>query len=182
MNQIKEYMVNKELDMERIIKEYSGYLLKVVSNLCGGCLPQEDIDEILFDVFSILWENRKKLELEKDIKPYMASIAHHVAKRRMTKQHHFYVETDWEESEIQDERMEDLADMLDHRMQLQEIENILEDFEQEDYQIFTYFYYDSLRTKEIAEKLGISNMKVKTRLHRMRKKMKQKLKERGYSL
>ena len=43
------------------------------------------------------------------------------------------------------------------------------------------FYYNSKKVKEIAEVLGISKPKVKTTLHRVRKKLKSELKKGGYS-
>ena len=75
MNLIRDFIINDELDIEKIINEYSGYLLKVVSNICGTYLNREDIEEIILDVFCTLWKNKEKLDLEKDIKPYIASIA-----------------------------------------------------------------------------------------------------------
>ncbi len=182
MNLIKEFMVNDGLDMEKIINEYSAYLLKVVSNICGNFLPQEDKEEIIFDVFCTLWNNQKKLDLEKDIKPYMASIAHHLTKKRMTKISKYQVETELEEKEIEDFRIEDLSKLVDNHMTYHKIEEVMQELTEEDYNIFILFYYYSLKTKIIAEKLGISNMKVKTRLHRIRKKLKKELEERGYSI
>ena len=42
------------------------------------------------------------------------------------------------------------------------------------------FYYKSKKIKEISKELNISEAKVKITLHRLRKFVKKKLKERGY--
>ena len=182
MNLIKDFIVDNELDIEKIINDYSGYLLKVVSNICGNYLTQEDIDEIILDVFYILWKNKEKLDIEKNIKPYIASIAHNLTKKKMTKIRNYQGDIELEENEIQDFRLDDLSNLIDNHIKLKEIEKIFSELDNQDYIIFTLFYYNSLKTKEIAEKLGISNMKVKTRLHRIRKKIRKKLEERGYSI
>lgn len=182
MSLIKDFIINDELDIEKIVSEYSGYLLKVVSNICGTFLKQEDIEEIISDVFYVLWKNKQKLNLEKDIKPYIASIAHNLTKKKMTKVNKFQVETELEENAIEDFRLEDLSNIVDNHIKIGEVESILNELNKEDYNIFILFYYNSLKTKAIAEKLGISNMKVKTQLHRIRKKIKKKLEERGYSI
>ena len=53
--------------------------------------------------------------------------------------------------------------------------NALNELKYEEKQIFIMFYYNSNKIKEIAEMLGISKSKVKTTLHRVRKKLKSKL-------
>ena len=50
----------------------------------------------------------------------------------------------------------------------------------EEKQIFIMFYYKSKKIKEISKELNISEAKVKITLHRLRKFVKKKLKERGY--
>ena len=51
----------------------------------------------------------------------------------------------------------------------------------EDRDIFTCYYYNAKQMKEIAMKLNITERKVKSRLFRIRRKLKRKLEERGYS-
>ena len=57
---ISDFKANNEIDMERIINEYSNYLSVVIKNICGNFLSNEDIEEVLLDVFLALWKNRKK--------------------------------------------------------------------------------------------------------------------------
>ena len=52
---------------------------------------------------------------------------------------------------------------------------------EEDKNIFTYYYYKSKKIKEISIMMGISEIKVKSRLSRIRKKLKKELEKRGYS-
>ena len=48
-----------------------------------------------------------------------------------------------------------------------------------DIKIMNLFYYSSMSIKDIAKKLNISELNVKTRLHRIRKKIKKELNNGG---
>lgn len=179
-NKISSFKNGNELDIEKIINEYSNYLLKVIKNISGNYLSMEDIEEVILDVFLALWKNKDKLDEEKSIKPYIASIAHNLTKKKMTE-----ISEDIKLTEIEEnvrQPIDDWNEIIDNKLKIKELNNILGDLSDEDYQIFTLFYYFSNKSKEIAKKLDISDMKVKTKLHRIRNKIKKKLKERGYSV
>ena len=177
---ISELKINNEIDIEKIINEYSNYLYIVVKNICGTYLTNEDIEEILLDVFWVLWKNREKLDENRQIKPYISSIAHNLTKKKMTEVSKKQNVTLLEKNVNIDITNFDF--IIDDKLEKEELEYILNELSEEDYQIFTLFYYDSYKTKQIANKLNISNVNVKTKLCRIRKKIKKKLKERGYSI
>lgn len=177
---ISKFKTNSEIDMERIINEYSNYLSVVIKNICSNFLSNEDIEEILLDVFLALWKNREKLDEEKPIKPYISSIAHNLTKKKILENHKEDNISPLEENTIIDTTNFDL--IIDNKLKKEEVEYILKDLSKEDYEIFTLFYYNSYKVKKIANKLDISTVKVKTKLCRIRKKIKKKLKERGYSI
>ncbi len=177
---ISELKINNEIDIEKIINEYSNYLYIVVKNICGTFLTNEDIEEILLDVFLVLWKNREKLDESRLIKPYISSIAHNLTKKKMTEVSKKHSITLLEENVNID--ITDFDLIIDDKLEKEELEYVLNELSEEDYQIFTLFYYDSYKTKQIANKLNISNVNVKTKLCRIRKNIKKKLKERGYSI
>ena len=177
---ISKFKINDEIDIERIIDEYSNYLSVVIKNICGNILSDEDVEEILLDVFLALWKNREKLDKNKPIKPYISSIAHNLTKKKMTQIHKKNDISPLEENTIIEETNFDF--IIDNKFKKEEVDYILNELSEEDYQIFTLFYYNSYKVKQIANKLDISTVKVKTKLCRIRKKIKRKLKERGYSI
>ncbi len=177
---ISKYKINNEIDIERIINEYSNYLFKVVENICGNYLTNEDIEEVLTDVFLAIWKNKEKLDGEKLIKPYISSIAHNLTKKKMNELYKNKNDEPLDESIMIDTN--DFDFMMETNFKKQDLDYIINSLPKEDYQIFTLFYYYSNKTKQIANKLGISNVKVKTKLHRIRKHIRSKLKERGYSV
>ena len=60
------------------------------------------------------------------------------------------------------------------------IEEVLKE-DEENSKIFTMFYYQSKKVKEIAEDLKQTEFNIYKKIHRIRKKIKTKLEERGYS-
>ncbi len=85
--EIGNYKIDNEIDIEKIISEYSNYLRVVIKNICGNYLSEEDIEEVLLDTFLALWKNKNILNDYKPIKPYISSIAHNLTKKKMTQMH-----------------------------------------------------------------------------------------------
>ena len=177
-NKISNFKNENELNMEKIINEYSNYLFTVIKNISGEYMKQEDIEEIILDVFLALWKNKDKLEYDKNIKPYIASIAHHLTKKKLSTLNEKLKLTELDENIL----FNNWNELFERQVEMKELEKILECLSDEDYQIFTLFYYESNKTKEIAKKLGVSDTKIRIRLYRIRKILKKKLKERGYSI
>ena len=72
-NLIKQYMENDELNIEKIMENYTPYLYTILKNKKPN-IEDEDIEEIISDVFLVVWKNRKKLELEKDMSSYLVGV------------------------------------------------------------------------------------------------------------
>ena len=79
-NEIKRYIKNDELDLEKIIDEFSGYVYKIIKNM--AILSDEDMEEIISDTFFILWKNKEKLDKEKLLSSYIAGIARNLVKEK----------------------------------------------------------------------------------------------------
>ena len=60
-----------------------------------------------------------------------------------------------------------------------DIEQKIKGLKDIDIKIVNLFYYSSVSIKDIAKKLNISELNVKTRLHRIRKKIKKELNNGG---
>ena len=151
--QIKDYETNNEINLEEIIKEYSGYIKKIIENMSVQNLSKEDIEEITTDTFFIVWKNREKLDKEKLLSSYIAGIVRNLVKEKAREISINYDITDYENI---------LSD-------LKNIDMIYEQREQID------------RIKEISNILNISEFNVKSRLYRIRKKIKKELEKGGYS-
>lgn len=176
--EIKQYMNNNLLDLEKIIDEYSNYVRKVIESMTNS-ISTEDIEEIVSDTFLILWRNREKLEINRQISSYIAGITRNLVREKTRVFKIDYDISDYENN-IADLKQVDM--LCEEREITAIIKKTLLKMKEEDINIFNLYYYSARKIKEIANILDISEFKVKSRLHRIRKKIKIELEKEGYCL
>ena len=175
-NEIREYIKNDELDLEKIIDEFSGFVYKIIDNMAS--LSDEDIEEITSDTFFILWKNKEKLDEEKLLSSYIAGIARNLVKEK-TRIVKINVDISNYENILQD--CENIDMMCEQREKIAIIEKTVKSMKENDIFIFNCYYYSSMKMKEIADALNTSEFNVKTKLYRIRKKIKNDLTKGGYN-
>lgn len=169
---IYEYLKKDELNIELIMKEYTNYIYTIIKNSANS-MSLEDIEEIISDVFLSLWNNRDKLDIEKELSPYIAGITKNLIKKKYRNNKvHENIE-DYEEKLISLENIELYSEEEEQNEILIKELGLLKLEEQK---IFMMFYYEDKKVKEIAQTLEITQSKVKMKLHRIRKKLKENLK------
>lgn len=174
---IKEYIENDKLNIEKVMDEYTGYLYTVIKNK-NLQLIDEDIEEIVSDVFLAVWKNQSHLDINKDMSSYLSGIAKNVYCKKIRKLKNESDINDYENVLCDNENFEKkIEDKQKSNVIIEEINNM----KQEDKDIFVLYYYYSKTIKEIAKILAITEPKVKSRLFRIRKKLKKNLEKRGYS-
>ncbi len=175
---IKEYIFENNLDIEKIINDYAGYVYTIIKN-SGYSFNNEDIEEISSDVFLTIWKNKEKLDINKEITPYICGICKNlILKKYRNIQNNIedidefqnYLYDKFDVTHIQIEDNEKISILTNQLMKMKE----------EDKNIFLYYYYKSKGINEISTTLGISTVKVKSRLSRIRRKLKKELEKRGY--
>jgi len=177
-NKIKKYKKNNNLDLEKIIDEYSGYVYKIINSLAIQYLTDEDIEEIVSDTFFVLWKNRDKLDEEKLLSSYIAGIVKNLVKEK-TRVININVDISDYENIIQDYKKIDM--LCEQREKISMVESTLKQMKEEDISIFNLYYYSSMKINEISKILNLSEFNVKSRLYRIRKKIKKELIKGGYS-
>lgn len=175
---LKEYSKCNRLDIDKVVEDYYGYIYMIVKNTKSIGILEEDIEEIISDVFLALWKNSAHLREETKVKPYLAGITKNVLKNKYRKTKMDYPISDYEEQLITPHTLETISE---EREQNEMIRKSLSNLKQEEYQIFMAFYYENKKIKEIAQRLEISESKVKVILHRVRKQLRSQLKKGGYS-
>lgn len=172
---IEAFEKNGVLDIENVIKCYNAYIYKILSNTISN---EQDIEEILSDVFIILWKNYKRLDKQDKIKPYLIGITKNLIKKKYRE---YSIKIDdieiYEDTIVQNTNIEEL---VENKEKSRIISNTLNNMKELEKAVFIMFYYNQKKIKEIAKSLNISEAKVKIILHRGRKCIKKKLKERGY--
>lgn len=172
---IHNYIENNELDMEKVLKQYTPYVYKIICNK-NQFLSIEDIEEIASDVFLAIWKNQQILDLNRSMSAYLSGITKNLYNKKMRNlQNNLHID-DFENSLFSEEN-------LDIVLESSEKENailmFINNIKQEDKDIFTLYYYNSKSIKEISHILNISQGKVKSRLFRIRNKIKYFLIQRG---
>lgn len=173
---IEKYFIKDNFNMKKVLDDYYNYIGTIIKNFQN--IKQEDEEEIISDVFFIVWKNKDNLDRNLNLSPYIAGITKRVIykKYRQEKLSRLIYE-DFQEEIIDDFNIEGL---LEEKEMNDCIINNLKKIGEKEYLVFTKFYYEDKKVKDIAKELGISVSLVKTTLHRTRKKVKEILKIGGF--
>ena len=166
--EIKYYIKNNELDLEKIINEYSSYTATIIYNMSRNSLKDEDKEEIVSEVFFILWKNKDKLNINKYLSSYIAGITRNVVKEYLRKIKINFNISDYENSLYNYDKIDLLDDNVE---EISKIEEKLKNMKKIDKTIFLDFYYSFKSIKDIAKEQKISEFSVKQRLYRIRNKI-----------
>ena len=170
--EIKHYLKNNELDLEKIINEYSSYIATIINNMARDNLNNEDKEEIVSEVFFILWKNENKLDINKYLSSYIAGITRNVIKEYLRKIKVNFDISDYENSLYSYDEIYFLNNSIE---EISKIEKKLENMKEIDKKVFLDFYYSSKSIKDIANEQKISEFSVKQRLYRIRNKIRKEV-------
>lgn len=165
------------MELEKIVNQYTNYLYTTVTNMSYGNLSSEDIEEIISDVFFIFWKNKEKFDTSKKLNLYLAGIAKNLIKSKYRKIHISSNIEDYESLLIDNY---DISYNYEQIEKTRIIEDSLNCMQKEDKDMFVLYYYFSKSIKEIANELNCSEFKIKSKLFRIRKKIKTNLERGGY--
>ena len=174
---LKDYLKNGKVDIDKIIDDFYGYVYIIVKNGVSIAMTDEDIEEIVSDVFVAIWKNSINLLKTTEIKPYLIGIAKNVIRNKYRNTELNFSISDYEENLIDTCNIEKITE---ENEQNKVILDTLKTVKPKEYEIFIMFYYESKSVKEIAKVLNLSTSNVKTILHRVRKVIKRNLEDGGY--
>ena len=75
--------IQNNLNMEKIVEDYYNYISTIIRKSYN--FKVEDEDEMISDVFLIIWKNRDKLRRKEKFSPYIAGITKKVIYRKYNK-------------------------------------------------------------------------------------------------
>ena len=174
--ELENYIIDEELDLDRIVDDYTPYLRKVIQNMVNNNLSEEDKEEIIIDTFFILWKRYKENYYINSLSSYVAGIARNLAKEKL-KSYKYTFDIEPYENLIE------CSNLNSYFQEIEEIDEIykrIEGLKPIDTKIINMFYYSAKSVKDIAKELKISEVNVKTRLHRVRRKIRQEVKKGGF--
>ena len=169
--QLEDYYIDNEIDIDQIIEDFTPYITTIINNgTVNSNISFEDKEEIFSDTFFILWKNRNRLNINVSLNSYLAGITRNLIKEKYRKLKVVYDISDFENDILNSVNMYE-----SDRELIYDIEQKVKNLKSIDIEIVNLFYYSSMSVKDIAKKLNISEFNVKTRLHRIRKKIKKEL-------
>ncbi len=178
---IKKYLKNNKLNIENMINDYKDYIYTIVKNNSKGFFTNEDIEEVVSDVFLTTWHNKDRIDEDKPLKNYIAGITKNLILKKYREKKYTNVEVSLED-EIFSNELNNIEYVYENNLVDETINEELNNLTELEYNIFTKFYYFSKSIKEIAKEMNISESLVKVKLHRVRKKLKIRLETKGIIL
>lgn len=175
-DKIYYYMDGKVLKMEEIMRKYNNYIYTILNN-SNINFSKEDSEEIILDVYLSLWNNKEKLDINKSLSAYIGGITKNLILKKCRKNKFIENIDDYVDavSSLQDIEI-DYISSQENQVIIDELEKLKE----QDKNIFVLYYYEEMKIKDIASYYKMSESKVKSKLFRIRKKLRKNLKERGY--
>lgn len=172
---LENYITNKSINLDRIVDDYTPYLRKIIQNMVGNNLTEEDKEEIISDAFFILWKKYKENIKINYLDSYLAGITRNLVKEKL-KTLKYNIDIEQCKNLIE---YSNLETYLQEREEINELYNKISNLKEIDIKIIKMFYYSNKLIKDIAKELKTSEVNVKTRLHRIRKKIKKELRKGG---
>lgn len=174
LKQLEYYYRKNEIDIEQVIEDFTPYISTIINNGTNNAISFEDKEEIFSDTFFILWKNRNRLNINLSLSAYLAGITRNLIKEKYRKLKIVYDINDFENDTLNSVNMYE-----NDRELILDVEQKIKGLKDVDIEIVNLFYYSSMSIKDIAKKINISELNVKTRLHRIRKKIKKELNNGG---
>ena len=151
--------------INQAIEIYTPYLSTVLYNMVGNGLPKEDIEEMVSDVFVMLWKNAEYIDLSKGtLRSYIAATARNFAFKRLNKKKEY---TSLDEIELPDDE-----NFEDSNSEADEIWKAVMSLGEPDNEIFVRFYKYDEKLKDISKATGLNISTIMTKLSRGKRKLK----------
>ena len=172
------YFNNNKLNLEMIINDYYNYIKSIINNSTN--ISEEDCEEIISDVFYIVWKNSDRIDKNLNLRPYIAQITKNIVyKNYHSNQREVKTDT-FENMEYELFDKFNLEKCIEEKEINEIVLNNIEKMNKLDAEIFRKYYFEDKSIKQISKELNISKSNVKIKLHRTRKKVKELLKKGGY--
>lgn len=151
--------------IDEAIEVYTPYLSAVLYNMVGNRLAKEDIEEIVSDVFVMIWKNAEYIDLKKGtVKSYIAAAARNFALKRLNKKRKC---TCLDDIEVSDEKSS-----VESGLKNSVVWDAVMSLGEPDNEIFVRYYKYDEKIRDISKAIGLNVSTVKTKLSRGKNKLK----------
>lgn len=162
---LRQLKQKQEKAINQAIEIYTPYLSTVLYNMVGNGLPQEDIEEIISDVFVMLWKNAEYIDLEKGtIRSYFSASARNFALKRLNRKSEY--------TSIDEIDLPNLTNFADNFYETERLWKSVMELGEPDNEIFVRFYKFDEKLKDISKAMGLNISTIKSKLSRGKQKLK----------
>ena len=152
--------------IDEAIRIYTPYLSTVLYHMAGNSLPKEDIEEIVADVFVVLWKNTGRIDLQKGtLRSYLAAVARNFALKRLNRK--------MEHTSLDDIELSDGKNFMEENFHNNYVWETVMSLGEPDSEIFVRRYKFDEKIKDISKAMGLNISTVKTRLSRRKNLLKE---------
>ena len=151
---LRQLKYKQENSINQAIEIYTPYLSTVLYNMVGNGLPKEDIEEIISDVFVMLWQNAE----------YIFVSARNFALKRLNKKSEY--------TSIDEIDLPDITNCADDCSETEELWKSVMELGEPDNEIFVRFYKFDEKLKDISLATGLNISTIKSKLSRGKRKLK----------
>ena len=145
---LSDYLLNGKINIDKLLDDFYGYVYITVKNGVSIYLTDEDIEEIISDVFIAVWKNSRMLSNTTNIKAYLSGTAKNIIRNKYRKNEINFSTSDYEEKIIDNNNLENIVENKEKDLL---IKKYLKTLKVEEYKTFIMFYYEGKSTKEIAK-------------------------------
>lgn len=172
---IGAYFDKDRLNFEKLLEDYQSYITAIIRNF--GTIKVEDEEEIISDVFLVLWKNSEKLNKNLKFSPYIAGITRRIIFKKYKELSNEFNIEDYDKILVSRFNVDKIIEEKEiNNWIMENVKNLGE----KEYLIFTKFYYEDKKIKTIAKEMNLSLSNVKTTLHRTRERIKRLLNLGGF--
>ena len=151
--------------INQAIEIYTPYLSTVLYNMVGNRLPKEDIEEIISDVFVMLWKNAEYIDLEKGtIRSYISASVRNFALKRINKRTEYI--------SIDEIDLPDITNFADDFSETERLWKAVMELGEPDNEIFVRHYKFEEKISDISKAMGLNISTIKSKLSRGKRKLK----------
>lgn len=168
---VKHILAGDEQAFAEFVSLYGRLVFGIVSKIVG---QREDCEELTQDIFMKIFKNLPNFNEKAEFSTWIYRIAYNEAISFVRKNKKKQQLLD-RNKEIENCNQIDAKEEDDGRLNL--LRTALAQLKPKDRFLIQLFYQDECSTKEIAEKIGQSEVNVRIRLHRIRKKLEQLMNE-----
>ncbi len=173
---VKKLSKGNLLAFNTLFTEYSGRLFRFAN---GYLKSDAESEEVVQEVFTIIWERRESLKAELSFKSYIFTISFNIIRKHFRKQKHI---SEYLKAGIKDDIDNGTFHTVDYNSLYEYISDIVGQLPSRRREIFVKSRFEGLSIKEISDELKISHKTVENQLTDALKYIRTRVKKENYPL